>query len=456
MLKRKWPVWLDSGDVYRHDEAAQSSNRPNTQNDSRYDILACDPVVTLTTKGSLTNIQGADTSIVSSRNPLVLLREQLAEQQTPQDDLDNLPFVGGALGYFSYDLHRRFIATPRVAKDDLELPEMMMGIYKRFVIVDRLEKAVWLVSQDHNAEEARQARLWKQRLLEASASANPPPPPSRTSVKPSITKEQYLSAFGRLQKYIHDGDCYQANLTQRFDAATPESGWDLFRRQRSINPAPFSAYLKLDTLEILSSSPERFLSLRKGTVETKPIKGTRPRSDNTEEDKAQEKALINSTKDRAENLMIVDLLRNDLGRVCTPGSIHCPELFAVESFATVHHLVSTIRGTLAEGEDALSLLEACFPGGSITGAPKIRAMEIIEELEPVRRGVYCGAIGYIGFDGAMDTNIVIRTITLKDGVATFSSGGGIVADSEAEDEYQESLLKAKALHALFLGDAPEP
>jgi para-aminobenzoate synthetase component 1 len=218
---------------------------------------------------------------------------------------------------------------------------------------------------------------------------------------------------------------------------------------RHINPAPFSAFLNYPHVQLLSSSPERFLKVKGGTVETKPIKGTRPRSPNPEEDMYSREALRESLKDRAENVMIVDLLRNDIGKNCAAGSVHVPALFAVESYTTVHHLVSTVRGRLAEGRHALDLLRDCFPGGSITGAPKIRAMEIIEELEPNRRGAYCGAIGYVGFDGAMDTNIAIRTLIHSDHGIRFWAGGGIVADSVLEQEYQECYHKAAAMLTLL-------
>ncbi len=436
MRGRHWPIWLDSG----------SGN----SGDARYDILACDPEATLVTRGTLTEISGNTTRYtLSSRNPFQLLREQLAQHKPAMlaEPGKTLPFVGGALGYFGYDLHRRLENLPNLAKDDLQLPEMMVGIYTLCVVVDRKENAVWLVStgKDHQTK----AAFWRTRLMQATTAQTPPhrlvpAPVSRQTPKPA-----YLAAFEKIQHYILEGDCYQVNLTQRFNCTPQNSGWEIYQQLRARNPAPYSAYMKLGEVEILSSSPERFLSLRDATVETKPIKGTRPRGNDEESDAVQIAALQNSEKDRAENLMIVDLLRNDLGKVCKPGSIHCPELFAIESFATVHHLVSTVRGELAEGEDAISLLQACFPGGSITGAPKIRAMEIIEELEPVRRGVYCGAIGYMSFDGDMDTNIVIRTLVLKDGKATFSTGGGIVVDSVAEEEYRESLLKAKALAKLF-------
>jgi para-aminobenzoate synthetase component 1 len=261
----------------------------------------------------------------------------------------------------------------------------------------------------------------------------------------NLGPDAYRRAFARVAAYIRDGDCYQVNLARRFAAPVAGHPWTLYRRLRRHNPGAHSAYVAFPGGAVLSSSPERFLRLRDGVAETRPIKGTAPRGATPEEDARLAAGLAASAKDRAENVMIVDLLRNDLGRTCLPGSIHVPELFAVERYAAVHHLVSTVRGTLAPGEDALSLLRGCFPGGSITGAPKVRAMEIIEELEPHRRGVYCGAIGYLGVDGAMDTNIAIRTLVVSGGSVRFWSGGGIVADSDPQAELAETEHKAAAL-----------
>ncbi|MEO7726326.1 MAG: aminodeoxychorismate synthase component I, partial [Burkholderiales bacterium] len=249
----------------------------------------------------------------------------------------------------------------------------------------------------------------------------------------------------RVLDYIQAGDCYQINLAQRFAAPATGDPWLAYQALRVINPAPYAAYLNTPHGQVLSASPERFLKLERRRVETKPIKGTRPRAGHPRVDAELAAELKASAKDRAENVMIVDLLRNDLSKNCEPGSVRVPRLFDVESFATVHHLVSTVTGTLRQGHDALDLLRGCFPGGSITGAPKLRAMQIIEELEPHRRGVYCGAIGYIGCDGNMDLNIAIRTLVYAGGSVRFWAGGGIVADSRLEDEYQETFDKAAAI-----------
>ena len=258
-------------------------------------------------------------------------------------------------------------------------------------------------------------------------------------------RADYLDAVARVREYIYAGDIFQANLSQRFEAPLAQPPWAFYRTLRRVNPAPFGAFFDVPGAPILSTSPERFLRVSGGgRVETRPIKGTRARGVGPEHDAALGQALTESVKDRAENLMIVDLMRNDLSRVCAPGSVRASELFALERYATVHHLVSTVVGDLAPGFDAFDLLRAAFPGGSITGAPKLRAMEIIAELEPSRRGVYCGSLGYWSTTGEMDTSIAIRTAVVRDGRIYFSAGGGIVADSDPEQEYRETLDKIRA------------
>ncbi len=269
----------------------------------------------------------------------------------------------------------------------------------------------------------------------------------------NFTRPAYLAAIRRTKDYISAGDIYQVNLSQRLSAPLTTSPWQLYDRLARENPSPFAAYFRTPDATIISCSPERFLQVRGREVETRPIKGTRPRGATPEEDARLAQELLSSEKDRAENVMIVDLERNDLGRVCEFGSVHVPELFAIEQYATVHHLVSTVRGRLRPGATALDCLRESFPGGSITGAPKVRAMEIIEELEPTRRGVYTGAIGYLCFSGDMDTNIVIRTIVIQNGLAHFQVGGGIVADSVPEAEYQETMDKARALTRALAAEA---
>jgi para-aminobenzoate synthetase component 1 len=360
-----------------------------------------------------------------------------------------LPFCGGAVGYFGYDLARRLERLPAQAQDGERMPQMMVGIYDWAVVIDHRARRAWLVSQgrQHVTRERWQA------LCELFSKPVAPAPQNEFRIKSAVSSNMslpaYAAAFERIQRYIRAGDCYQVNLAQRFAAQAEGDAWSAYLRLREISPAPFMAYLHLPVVDVLCASPERFLQVRGSHVETRPIKGTRPRSADPDEDRRQAAELEASLKDRAENLMIVDLLRNDIGKSCAVGSVRADRMFALESFANVHHLVSTVTGTLAPGMSAIDLLRGCFPGGSITGAPKLRAMEIIEELEPHRRGLYCGAIGYIGFDGNMDTNIAIRTAVYSAGEVRFWAGGGIVADSEMEKEYRETLDKASSMMQLM-------
>jgi para-aminobenzoate synthetase component 1 len=427
--ERRWAVFLDSG-------------FPHSQQ-GRYDILAADPVRTLVTRGNLTEIREGQSITLSPEDPFSLVRQALGESAEP---VPGLPFSGGAIGYFSYDLARRLEKLPDRAADAENIPEMVVGIYDWAVVVDHHERRTFLVGQGRSHDlESRWPHLVKAFSQIQTIGWRLEDFCIHGEVRSNLDRAKYGRAFDRIQHYILEGDCYQVNLTQRFSARCGGNPWSAYQLLRPINPAPFSAFLNFPQVQVLSSSPERFLKVESGVVETKPIKGTRPRSPDPAVDAANAQELRASLKDRAENLMIVDLLRNDLGKHCAPGSVHVPGLFEIESYATVHHLVSTVRGRLAEGHDALDLLRGGFPGGSITGAPKIRAMEIIEELEPNRRGIYCGSVGYVGFDGNMDTNIAIRTLVHSDHTIRFWAGGGIVADSDCEQEYQECYHKAAAL-----------
>ena len=431
-----WPVFLDSG-------------RPAVSA-GRYDIMAADPFVTLVTRGGVTETRTRDGASLSPDDPFALLDHHLGATEPP---VAGLPFSGGAMGWFAYDLGRRIETLgPRPAEEDA-LPDMAVGIYDWAVVVDHGRRRSWLAAR---GRDPRTRARWPE-LVEAlrGGGTRRRREPFRVTgpVSSNMTREHYGAAFRRVKDYIREGDCYQVNLAQRFAAPARGDPWSAYLRLRALNPAPHAAYVSTPHGTVLSSSPERFLKLGGDRVETRPIKGTRPRSRVAEADSALARELAHSPKDRAENVMIVDLLRNDLGRVCVPGSVRVPRLFEVESYATVHHLVSTVTGRLAPGERAPALLRACFPGGSITGAPKIRAMEIIDELEPHRRGVYCGAVGYLGFDGAMDTNIAIRTLVYGQGGIRFWAGGGIVHDSIEEEEYRETFHKAEALLRLVEPEA---
>lgn len=413
-----------------------------THIDSRFDVLVANPIATLETVAGDTQIKTDTQEFVSQDDPFSLL-DELQQQLLPNLELGaewDLPFVGGALGYFSYDLGRRVESMPELATKDLQTPDMAVGLYEWALVVDhKLEKAC-LVGQ--NIEQAWQ---W----LNSQSPADIEDFKLIGDWQSNMTQASYASRFDRVQEYLLSGDCYQINLAQRFNAPYQGNEWQAYTKLESANQAPFSAFIRMPHSAIVSVSPERFLELKDNVIETKPIKGTRPRSQNAELDQANARDLQTAEKDQAENLMIVDLLRNDIGRVASPGSVHVPKLFDIESFPAVHHLVSTIRADLDKQYSAADLLRACFPGGSITGAPKVRAMQIIEELEPHRRSAYCGSIGYISRHGRMDTSITIRTLVAEDNKLYAWAGGGVVADSDCAAEYQETLDKlSKILPAL--------
>ncbi|EKM23450.1 aminodeoxychorismate synthase component I [Vibrio sp. HENC-03] len=413
-----------------------------THIDSRFDVLVANPITTLETVAGETQIKTDTQEFVSQDDPFSLL-DELQQQLLPNLELGadwDLPFVGGALGYFSYDLGRRVESMPELATKDLQTPDMAVGLYEWALVVDHKLKKACLVGQ--NIEQAWQ---W----LNSQSPADVEDFKLIGDWQSNMTQTSYASRFDRVQEYLLSGDCYQINLAQRFNAPYKGSEWQAYTKLEAANQAPFSAFIRMPNSAIISVSPERFLELKDNVIETKPIKGTRPRSQNAELDQANAHDLQTAEKDQAENLMIVDLLRNDIGRVASPGSVHVPKLFDIESFPAVHHLVSTIRADLDTQYSAADLLRACFPGGSITGAPKVRAMQIIEELEPHRRSAYCGSIGYISRHGRMDTSITIRTLVAEDNKLYAWAGGGVVADSDCAAEYQETLDKlSKILPAL--------
>ena len=368
------------------------------------------------------------------------------------------PFQGGIAGYLGYDwgAERERVARPAADRWTPQIPDVALGLYDWVIAWDHAEGKAWIIStgigdggRGMGDGWARERLRWVRARLDAPVRTDNRPVPLPPSPVPqsNFTRAEYESAVSRIRDYIAAGDVYQVNLSQRFHAPFAGDRLALYRRLRARNPAPFAAYLEFGGVVVTSISPERFLRLGGPTrvAEARPIKGTRPRGSTPAKDSALARELLESEKDRAENVMIVDLLRNDLGKVCRAGSVTVPELFALESHPTVHHLVSTVTGVLADHMDAFDLLRAAFPGGSVTGAPKIRAMEIIAELERAPRGLYCGAIGYVATTGAMDFNIPIRTIVLRDGVATFHAGAGVVWDSEPAAEYQETLVKARTM-----------
>ncbi len=419
------PQWLDSG-------------RPGPTV-GRYDIMVAEPVeVLVAERDEVVLISGGDRRVLPG-DPLQVLQQCLGKRRIEEA---RGPFGAGAVGYFGYELGYGCVELPRVRRPGSGVPDMVVGLHDWALVVDHGTRCAWL-------SRLADSRMTVDRLRALLAAQAPPSAPF-TMFAPTAEPDRagYDAAFRKISRYIRDGDCYQVNLARAISADFEGDPWQAYRRLRAISPAAHGACMLLPEASVLSISPERFLSLRHRAVETRPIKGTRPRGADQAADRVLTEDLVNCPKDRAENVMIVDLLRNDLGRICTTGSVRVPELFKVESHATVHHLVSAVTGELREDAGACDLLRSCFPGGSITGAPKRRAMQIIAELELRERGPYCGAIGYIGFDGNMDTSISIRTAVCQQGVIRYWAGGGLVAESQVDEEFRETADKARAFMAL--------
>lgn len=430
----------------------------------RFSYIAVEPFQTLVVKDGVFFVD--DRLVNTDKNPFDFLNDLLAPFKEPI--LPNLPpFQGGVAGAFSYDLYHYMESIPPHALDDTKCPDLALGFYDVVISFDHQQQRAWLVSTGlpevtASARSAKaQLRLNKMMAIitQCTASAHPVAalvnaPSNEDTALPIVsnfTKDTYCDAVSRVIDYILAGDIFEANISQRFQTTLPKglTPFELYLQLRHYNPAPFAAFLNLGEIQIVSASPERFLHLLDKQVETRPIKGTAPRSSDNLIDQQLAQTLLSSEKDRSENMMIVDLLRNDLSKVCVDHSVNVTTLCGLEQYATVHHLVSVIIGTLKENKNALDLFIAAFPSGSITGAPKVRAMQIIAEIEPSKRGVYCGSLGFIGFNGTMDTSVAIRTFIIKNGVVTFQAGGAIVSDSSPSDEYQETLTKAHALkHAL--------
>jgi len=444
----------------------------------RHSFLAADPATVVRSKGALTQQLGGGCWTRVAADPVTHVGA-LLEPFAAEPVAGIPPFQGGAAGYVGYDWGAQLERVPRTRYDDVAIPDVMLGLYDWVIAWDHETERAWVIStgipEQGTARRERAARRlsWvKARLggkretgngkrgpldrdvsrfsfpVSRAMSAPSYPVPDFPGLRSNFTRPGYLDAVARVIEYVYAGDIFQANLSQRLQASLAGTPFELYRRLRQRNPAPFAAYLDFGDVVVASSSPERFLRVDDGRrVETRPIKGTRPRGVGPEHDAALALALAESDKDMAENVMIVDLLRNDLSRVCQPGTVRVPELFALEHYQTVHHLVSTVVGELAPGHGALDLLRAAFPGGSITGAPKVRAMQIIAELEPTQRAMYCGSIGYVSVTGALDTSIVIRTYLVVGRDVYFQAGGGIVADSDPAQEYRETLDKARGLIA---------
>lgn len=416
---------------------------------NRYSFICWHPFETIESKDGMVTITNPDQQLSYPADPFDVVKERLdtwgdglvLDPQLP-------PFKGGAAGMFGYDLARGVEKLPAHTKSDPAMPDMAIGLYDQVLCFDHESGNARMMVLAPTRKDAQVKKQW----LEDRVAAHTDTPFTCPTLYWDETRgeEEFRNDIRKVIDYIHAGDMFQANLSRRFTTKLP-SGFDAYghyRVLRHVNPAPFSSFMNFGSVKIASTSPERFLKVKGRQVETRPIKGTRP--DNTP---ASE--LLNSQKDRAENAMIVDLLRNDLSRVCEDSSINVTKLCGLETYEGLHHLVSVVEGTLRADNTPVDLLRACFPGGSITGAPKVRAMEVIEELEPFRRGPYCGALGYIGFDGMMDTNIVIRTVVYSGNEAHLQTGGGILAISDPQEEYKETLVKAAKLFESFAPDAKE-
>ncbi|MFH2013211.1 MAG: aminodeoxychorismate synthase component I [Pseudomonadota bacterium] len=424
----------------------------------KYSFIGYNPFLILKSKGNNIEITIGDGNFTSFGNPFQIIDTIIRHYRINSSYCDP-PFVGGGVGYFAYDLCHFIEKLPKTVIDDLDLPDCYFCFYDKVLIYDHKENGWYLSVIKFDSTKGFPSKkatedYMKKSVAEIFALLNNPEteqsePKNPLEFKPTIesnfTREEYLKAIKKAKEYIFAGDIYQVNLSQRFHTKLSVEPYRLYKKLRNINPAPFACYLNFDDVTIVSSSPERFLMVEEGSVQTRPIKGTRPRGKDEDNDRRLKEELLSSRKDRAELNMIVDLERNDLGRVCDYGSVKVTEHAIAETYATVFHLVSTVEGKLLPRYNCIDLLKASFPGGSITGAPKIRAMEIIDELEPTARSIYTGSIGYLGFNDYIDLNIAIRTILIKGDDVYFQVGGGIVADSTLEGEYDETLDKAKAL-----------
>lgn len=413
---------------------------------ARYSFVAADPVSVITGKGSSIDVRASTGELKheSRGNVLLEVRRLLSEMLLPPEP-DLPPFQGGAAGYVGYEFGSGLEQVPASSVDDLLIPDVCVGLYDTVFSWDHVSGRAWLVSR---SEERQAFFLAKIEAMEAATSAGEATSIAPPQVSSSLSRNAYRKAIQRIREYITAGDIFQANFAQRFRAVFDGDPWELYLALRERNPAPFASFFQTGEVTVVSASPERFILVDSSrSAETRPIKGTRPRMTSSREDDLAREELSSSEKDNAEHVMIVDVLRNDLSRVCKTGSVQVTQLAEPEAHPTVHHLVSTIKGDLRDGCDAIDLLLAALPGGSITGAPKIRAMQIIAELEPVRRDVYCGCMLYLTPSGEMDSSIVIRTFLARNQTVFFSAGGGIVADSDPDMEFEETLHKAAALFA---------
>ncbi|MPW25085.1 aminodeoxychorismate synthase component I [Alkalibaculum sp. M08DMB] len=430
--EREYSFFLDSG--RDHDTLG------------KYSFIGFDPFLVFRCKGNTIEIKKESDVKVYTGDPFDILKELMNKYH--RDYTSHLPFVGGAVGFFSYDLCHHIEDLPRQAIDDIGVPDCHLGFYDGVIIIDHRKNKTYIASLGIKGEETSIIGDIEDIIINATLPTEKKEFYTDESItfNSNFTQDEYMQALDTIHQYIKSGDIYQVNLTQRFDCDLNVTPFDLYCQLREINPAPFASFIDFGAEgQVVSSSPERFISINNKKIEARPIKGTIPRGKDPEEDQKNRLELMNSEKDKSELLMIVDLERNDVGKISKTGTVKVPELFKLEEYQTVFHLVATVTGELQNDLDSIDCIKATFPGGSITGTPKIRAMEVIDELEPTQRNIYTGSIGYVGFNGDLDLNIVIRTILCKDSKAYFQAGGGIVWDSQNQLEYEESFHKARAL-----------
>jgi para-aminobenzoate synthetase component 1 len=416
----------------------------------RYSMMGLDPIAILNGKNNVLEISGVDSKDTLTGNPLKLMRDWM--RQTEVEINPDLPgFQGGAIGYISYDYARYIENLPELASDDLNLPDVYFMVFNDLFMYDHEEELLYIITcMEKSQPELAKNKLaeLKQQWGEASQHAEHNDTISRNhsiDIQVSLTEEEFEQAVGKIQTYISQGDIFQVNLSVRQAQALRTHPSEVYATLRDVNPSPYMAYVNTPEFQIVSGSPELLIKKAGGVLRTRPIAGTRSRGKNTEEDEKLARELIENEKERAEHVMLVDLERNDLGRVCAFGTVEVDEFMVIERYSHVMHIVSNVKGSLSPEYDAYDVIDAVFPGGTITGAPKVRTMEIIEELEPVRRGLYTGSVGWIGYNDDMELNIAIRTMTVHEGIAYIQAGAGVVIDSNPSFEYKESLKKAKAL-----------
>ena len=439
-------MWLDSA---RHHEVT-----------GRWSLVGCEPWLTFTARGDRLQMTTSATTRVWRGHPLEGLRHLLRTYRAPAVAAPHGRAIG-LMGFLSYDLNRWIERLPAPQPSGSRAPEMLWFGMKTMILADHRQRCGWLLSvADPHREprvarrDAREAMRRVEQRLSASAAPEPAEPRAMARVEATSTQAEFEAMVSRALEHIRAGDVFQANVSQRFTAPWPGQAWPLYEALRRVNPSPFACFLSSDELSVVSCSPERLVRVQDGHLETRPIAGTRPRGATPEDDVLNGLELLLSEKERAEHIMLVDLARNDLGRVCDIGTVGVGELMTLEEYSHVIHIVSDVAGRLRQGVDAVDIIRAVFPGGTITGCPKVRCMEILRQLEPVARGLYTGSLGYLGFDGTLDLNIAIRTMVIEQGRVSFHVGAGIVADSDPEREYHETLAKAEALLSALRAVSP--